>query len=104
MKGDHGLEGSEDPVEHGDVRAVLGDVDGVEAEQVLQGHYLVAGLQHASPEGKYRAAVGLAKLDSLYVDIDQKYLKGRTFTQRHFTGSFQYNFLSIFTCFIPFSP
>ena len=53
----HGLEGGEDPVEQGDVRAVLGDVDGVEAEQVLEGHHLVAGLHHAGPEGEHRAAV-----------------------------------------------
>ena len=26
--------------------------------------------------------VGLAKLDSLYVDIERRYLKGRIFTQR----------------------
>ena len=51
------LEGGEDPLKHGDVRAVLGDVDGVEAEQALEGHHLVAGLHHAGPEGEHRAAV-----------------------------------------------
>ena len=53
----HGLEGGEDPVEHGDFSAVLGGVNGVEAEQVLEGHHLVAGLHHAGPEGEHRAAV-----------------------------------------------
>ena len=53
----HGLEGGEDPLEHGDVRTVLGDVEGVEAEQALEGHHHVAGLHHASPEGEHRAAV-----------------------------------------------
>ena len=52
--------------------------------------------------------VGLAKLDSLYVDIDRKYQKGRIFTERllHWLFSVQlFIYIHIkFTCFIPFSP